>query len=118
MTLLIVLPTYNERANLPRVVDGILRHDFAHVLVVDDASPDGTGAVADAIAAARPDRVQVLHRSGARGLGVAYIEGLRLALESRHAAIGQMDADLSHDPRHLPALIDAAGQADVVSGSR
>jgi dolichol-phosphate mannosyltransferase len=118
MTLLIVLPTYNERANLPRVVDGILRHDFAHVLVVDDASPDGTGAVADAIAAARPDRVQVLHRSGARGLGVAYIEGLRLALESRHAAIGQMDADLSHDPAYLPALLAALAEHDLVIGSR
>ena len=118
MTLLVVLPTYNERANLPRVLDGILRHDFAHVLVVDDESPDGTGALADEIAAARPDRVQVLHRRGARGLGAAYVAGLRLALDSGHDAIGQMDADLSHDPAYLPALVAGLAGHDLVIGSR
>ena len=118
MTLLMVLPTYNERANLPRVVEGILHHDFAHVLVVDDASPDGTGAVADEIAAARPDRVRVLHRSGPRGLGGAYVAGLTLALDSGHPAIGQMDADLSHDPAYLPALREALADRDLAIGSR
>jgi dolichol-phosphate mannosyltransferase len=118
MTVLVVIPTYNERINLPRVVDGVLRNDFAHVLIVDDESPDGTGAIADELVAAHPGRVQVLHRTGPRGLGAAYIDGLKIALESRHDAIGQMDADLSHDPKYLPALLDGLRRNDLVVGSR
>jgi dolichol-phosphate mannosyltransferase len=118
VTLLVVLPTYNERENLERVTEGILRHDFAHLLVVDDESPDGTGVIADELAARRPDRMQVLHRSGPRGLGAAYLDGLRRALETGHEAIGQMDADLSHDPGYLPDLLAALERHDLVIGSR
>ena len=99
MKLLIVLPTYNERPNIERVAEGILRHDFAHLMVVDDASPDGTGQIADALAAHHAGRIQVVHRQGPRGLGLAYIDdGLKRALQTDADAIGQMDADLSHDP--------------------
>lgn len=118
MTLLVVLPTYNERRNLERVVARILEHDFARVLVVDDASPDGTGEIADTIAAASGGRVTVLHRTGPRGLGLAYIDGLRQALATDADAIGQMDADLSHDPVYLPALLAALADHDVAIGSR
>jgi dolichol-phosphate mannosyltransferase len=118
MTLLVVLPTYNERLNLDEVVAGILAHAFTRVLVVDDGSPDGTGAVADALAARSDGRVEVLHRTGARGLGVAYLDGIRRALASGADAVGQMDADLSHDPKYLPDLVAGLDQADLVIGSR
>ena len=119
MTVLIVLPTYNERPNIERVTEGILRHDFARLLVVDDGSPDGTGAIADSLAASRfAGRMEVMHRSGPRGLGRAYVDGLRHALTTTADAIGQMDADLSHDPKHLPSLVAATANADVVIGSR
>ena len=117
-TLLIVLPTYNERLNLERVAEGVLRHPWARLLVVDDASPDGTGQLADALAARWPGRIDVLHRAGPRGLGLAYVDGLRQALATGAGAIGQMDADLSHDPAYLPALYQALGTYDVVIGSR
>jgi dolichol-phosphate mannosyltransferase len=117
-SLLVVLPTYNERPNLEHVVDGILRHAWARVLVVDDASPDGTGEIADALAVRWPGRVDVLHRQGPRGLGRAYIDGLRLALATEVEAIGQMDADLSHDPAYLPDLVAALDHADLAIGSR
>ena len=111
MKLLIVLPTYNERPNIERVTEGILQHDFAHLLVVDDGSPDGTGQIADALAARHPGRVEVLHRQGPRGLGLAYVDGLKRALETDADAIGQMDADLSHDPKYLPDLVAGARPA-------
>jgi dolichol-phosphate mannosyltransferase len=117
-TLLIVLPTYNERANLERVVAGILAHGFTRVLVVDDASPDGTGALADELAVRHPGRVEVIHRTGLRGLGRSYVDGLRHALTTDAQAIGQMDADLSHDPAYLPDLTAALDQYDLVIGSR
>jgi len=117
MTLLVVLPTYNERPNLDRVAAGILEHPFTRLLVVDDASPDGTGAIADALAA-RPAGGRVLHRTGPRGLGRAYIDGLQHALASQADAIGQMDADLSHDPKYLPDLVAALDDFDLVIGSR
>jgi dolichol-phosphate mannosyltransferase len=116
---LIITPTYNERDNLRPFVDSVLAAlPEADVLVVDDASPDGTGAVADAIAAGEP-RVRVLHRPGKRGLGTAYLEGFRRALAEGYDVAFEMDADLSHDPAHLPAFFRAleAG-ADVVVGSR
>jgi dolichol-phosphate mannosyltransferase len=118
MTLLVVLPTYNERLNLERAVDGILRHAFARILIVDDESPDGTGALADELAGRFPGRVEVMHRRGPRGLGLAYVDGLRQALSSDSEAIGQMDADLSHDPVYLPDLVAGLTTADVVIGSR
>jgi dolichol-phosphate mannosyltransferase len=119
LTVLIVLPTYNERPNIERVTEGILRHDFARLLVVDDASPDGTGAIADSLAASRfAGRMEVMHRSGPRGLGRAYVDGLRHALAGTADAIGQMDADLSHDPAYLPDLRAGLDRFDLVIGSR
>jgi dolichol-phosphate mannosyltransferase len=118
VTALVVLPTYNERPNLERVAEGILRHDFTRLLIVDDNSPDGTGAMADALAARANGRVEVMHRTGKRGLGLAYVDGLRHALASGADAIVQMDADLSHDPKYLPDLRDALAGHDLVIGSR
>ena len=115
---LVVVPTYNERENLPVLAAGILAHTGYRLLVVDDGSPDGTGAVADALAIAHPGRVEVMHRSGPRGLGLSYIDGLRRALASGAQLIFQMDADLSHNPEYLPALAAAAVDFDVVIGSR
>ncbi len=117
-TALVIVPTYNERSNLPPLVAGLLRHANTRVLVVDDQSPDGTGDVADDLARASSARVEVLHRTGPRGLGRSYIEALTRAVRDPVDVICQMDADLSHDPAQLPALIAAAGRADVVIGSR
>ncbi len=118
MSLLVVMPTYNERANLERVVAGILAHAFTRVLVVDDGSPDGTGALADALAPQHPGRVEVMHRTGQRGLGRSYIDGLRYALTTSADAICQMDADLSHDPIYLADLARGLENFDLVIGSR
>ena len=118
MNVLVVLPTYNERPNIERVTDGILRHDWARLLVVDDASPDGTGAIADSLATRFAGRMEVMHRTGRRGLGLAYVEGLTRALATSVDAIGQMDADLSHDPKYLPDLRAALDRHDLVIGSR
>lgn len=116
--MLVVMPTYNERANLERVVSGILAHDFTRVLVVDDGSPDGTGELAEELARTYPGRVDVLHRTGPRGLGRSYIDGLRRAIASGVETICQMDADLSHDPKYLPDLAAALDRYDLVIGSR
>lgn len=118
MNALVVVPTYNERDNLPLLVQGVLVHPGFRMLVVDDASPDGTGAVADALAAAHPGRIEVMHRTGPRGLGRSYVDGLRRALQTDAPLILQMDADLSHNPEYLPALAAAAADFDVVIGSR
>jgi dolichol-phosphate mannosyltransferase len=118
MNALVVVPTYNERDNLPVLAQGILTHEGFRLLVVDDDSPDGTGRIADELAAAHPHRIEVLHRRGPRGLGRSYVEGLQRALKSDAELILQMDADLSHNPEYLPALASAAQQYDVVIGSR
>lgn len=118
MNALVVVPTYNERENLPILVAGILAHDGFRILVVDDGSPDGTGAVADQLAAAHPGRIEVMHRTGPRGLGRSYVDGLRCALDTDADLIFQMDADLSHGPEYLPALAAGAERFDVVIGSR
>ena len=118
MTALVVVPTYNERANLPVLVAGLMQHAGVRVLVVDDQSPDGTGDVAEELARQYPGRVDVMHRTGRRGLGRSYIDGITKALGEPVDVICQMDADLSHDPRQLPALMAAASLADVVLGSR
>jgi dolichol-phosphate mannosyltransferase len=118
MNALVVVPTYNESENLPVLVRGVLAHEGFGMLVVDDNSPDGTGAVADALAVAHPGRIEVLHRTGRRGLGRSYVDGLRRALQTDASLIFQMDADLSHDPAYLPALAAAAADNDVVIGSR
>jgi len=115
---LVIVPTYNERGNLPVLVRGLLAYDHVRVMVVDDNSPDGTGAVADELARVYPGRVEVMHRTGRRGLGRSYIDGIRRGIQEPVDVICQMDADLSHDPAHLPALIAATEHADVVIGSR
>src|SRR3954463_11420619 len=119
MNVLIVTPTYNERENLPVLAAGILKYEGTRMLVVDDGSPDGTGAVADQLAAQYPGLVEVMHRTGPRGLGRSYVDGLLHAIaEGRAEFICQMDADLSHNPEYLPDLIAAAATQDLVIGSR
>ena len=118
MRAIVVLPTYNERSNLERVSDGILQHAFTRLLVVDDGSPDGTGQLADELAARSDGRIEVLHRTGPRGLGRAYVDGLRRALATDADAIVQMDADLSHDPKYLSDLAAGLDRYDLVIGSR
>ncbi len=116
--MLVVVPTYNERENLPLLAQGVLAHGY-RMLVVDDGSPDGTGAVADRLAAEHPGRVEVMHRTGARGLGRSYIDGLQHAIAAPGVElVCQMDADLSHNPEYLPSLVTAAAQYDIVIGSR
>jgi len=117
-SILVVIPTYNERDNLPLIAAAVLARPNYRLLVVDDGSPDGTGTVADQMAAASGGRLSVLHRTGPRGLGRSYVEGFARALEEPVDLICQMDADFSHDPNSLPALVDAARQFDVVIGSR
>ena len=115
---LVVVPTYNERVNLPLVVPAILQQDpRIDVLVVDDNSPDGTGQLADEVAASTP-RVHVLHRPNKSGLGKAYLAGFQWALANRYDLIFEMDADFSHDPKFLGDFIRAAANADLVIGSR
>ena len=118
MTALVIVPTFNERANLPVLVTALMAHTNVRVLVVDDNSPDGTGEVADALARQYPARIEVLHRTGRRGLGRSYIDGIKKGIAEPVDVICQMDADLSHDPDHLPDLIAAIERADVVIGSR
>ena len=115
---LVVVPTYNERENLPTLARGILAHPGYRLLVVDDGSPDGTGQIANALAEQHPGRVEVMHRTGPRGLGRSYVDGLRRGLASDARLIFQMDADLSHNPEYLPALAAAAADHDLVIGSR
>jgi dolichol-phosphate mannosyltransferase len=117
-TALVIVPTYNERENLPLLVDELMGQSNVRVLVVDDQSPDGTGDLADALARTHPGRIDVIHRTGVRGLGRSYLDGIAQAIHEPVDVICQMDADLSHDPRHLQALIAATGHADVVIGSR
>jgi dolichol-phosphate mannosyltransferase len=119
MNVLVVVPTYNERDNLPVLVRAVLAHDGYRMLIVDDGSPDGTGQIADALAREHEGRIEVMHRTGPRGLGRSYIDGLRHAIGLPGVdLICQMDADLSHDPSYLPSLAAATATNDVVIGSR
>jgi dolichol-phosphate mannosyltransferase len=116
----VVLPTYDEAENLPGIAAAILEAlPGATLLVVDDASPDGTGALADGLATSDP-RVRVRHRAGKQGLGRAYLDGFRVALDGGAGLVVQMDADWSHDPAVLPRLLDpiVGDRADLVIGSR
>lgn len=116
--IVVLIPTYNERENLPLIVRRIRAAvPQCDVLVLEDNSPDGTGEVADALAA-QDDHIQVLHRAGKEGLGKAYLAGFDWALERGYDAVVEIDADGSHRPEHLPALLAAAENADVVIGSR
>jgi dolichol-phosphate mannosyltransferase len=116
---LVCIPTYNERDNLEPITQAVLAADpRVDILVVDDNSPDGTGKLADELAAREP-RIRVLHRAKKEGLGRAYLHAFREALAAGYTYILEMDADFSHDPRYLPGLLDMAlGGADLVLGSR
>jgi dolichol-phosphate mannosyltransferase len=115
---IVIVPTYNERDNLPQLARALLAMPDVRMLIVDDGSRDGTAQEADALAASHPERVAVLHRTGARGLGRSYVEGMLKALATDADVICQMDADLSHQPSDLPRLLSASRAADLVVGSR
>jgi dolichol-phosphate mannosyltransferase len=116
---LVIVPTYNERENLPVLVHDLMSTDPGwHVWVVDDSSPDGTGALADELASRYAGRLEVWHRTGKRGLGRSYLDAFRRAVAEPWDVICQMDADLSHDPKYLPAMVAATADHDLVIGSR
>jgi dolichol-phosphate mannosyltransferase len=115
---LVIVPTYNERENVARIIEMVLAQDpRLSVLIVDDGSPDGTGGIVDEIAATN-DRVHALHREKKMGLGTAYLAGFKWALARDYVFVFEMDADFSHDPGHLPEFLRAIADADVVLGSR
>ncbi len=115
---LVIVPTYNERENVARIIEAVLVQDLRlSVLIVDDGSPDGTGAIVDEIALTN-DRVHALHREKKMGLGTAYLAGFKWALARHYAYVFEMDADFSHDPAHLPEFLRAIENADIVLGSR
>lgn len=118
-SVVVVVPTYNERLNIETLVLGVLRQgpNF-RLVIVDDNSPDGTGTLAEVLAAAHPARIDVLHRPAKQGLGPAYIAGFERALQLAPDLVAQMDADLSHDPEALPRLVAATRHADLAIGSR
>jgi len=120
MKIIQVIPTYNEAGNLPVLVESLFKLGIPglNVLIMDDNSPDGTGKVAEELANAYPGQMSVRHRQGKEGLGKAYIEGFRCALNQGADVIGMMDADLSHPPERLPAMLSELNKADVVIGSR
>jgi len=118
MKALVIIPTYNERENLPLIVPDVLARDIRFsVLIVDDNSPDGTGHLADRMAE-DDSRVHVLHRPAKAGLGRAYLAGFKWALERDFDIVFEMDADFSHNPKFLPELLKASDNADIVLGSR
>lgn len=115
---LVIVPTYNEKENVARLSEAVLAQDSRlELLIVDDNSPDGTGAIADALAASNP-RVHAIHRPGKLGLGTAYVAGFKWALERGYDYVFEMDADFSHDPAHLQQFLAAIPEADLVLGSR
>lgn len=118
MKAVVVIPTYNERENVERLAEEVLKqHESLHILFVDDNSPDGTGTLVDQIAATN-GRVEVMHRAGKQGLGSAYREGFRRALSQGADYIIEMDADFSHNPEILPHFLAAMAESDLVIGSR
>ena len=115
---LVIVPTYNERDNIERLIEAVLEQDDRlEVLVVDDGSPDGTGEIVDRLAAGEA-RVHAMHRPSKMGLGTAYLAGFAWALERDYEFVFEMDADFSHDPTHLPQFLEAIQNADLVLGSR
>jgi dolichol-phosphate mannosyltransferase len=119
MRAIVVIPTYNERSNLEELLEKIQQFSAdLHVLIVDDNSPDGTGELADELCRRHSDRIFVLHRKEKAGLGTAYVEGFNQVLKSDYEYILQMDADLSHDPAHLPRFFERIQHHDLVVGSR
>jgi|SRR6185503_12525497 dolichol-phosphate mannosyltransferase len=119
MRAIVVVPTYNEAANLEPLVQQIQQHaNGLHILIVDDNSPDGTGKLADELSEKHSSSVFVIHRKQKEGLGPAYVHGFTRALNEGYDVIVQMDADLSHDPSSLPQFLEQIGSADAVIGSR
>jgi len=120
MSATVIIPTYNERDNIAPLVERLLEYGEVSVLVVDDASPDGTGAVADAVTAQHPGRVEVLHRTSNRGFGRSYVDGIAQGVHQDVELICQMDADLSHPASVIPSMLDKleTSGAGVVLGSR
>ncbi len=120
MKTLVVLPTYNEVENLPKLASAVLSLEGEEIslLIVDDNSPDGTGKIADRLAVEHPGRVFVLHREGKKGFASAYVHGIKYAMTMDVDAIGMMDSDFSHAPERLPEMIAALENADLVIGSR
>lgn len=120
MKTILIIPTYNEAENLPKITAALfaLPLNDLHILVVDDNSPDGTGQIAEDLGKANPGRVHVLHRAGKMGLGTAYIQGFQWSLQQGYEAIGQMDADFSHDPQKVLDLVKTLETCDVAIGSR
>lgn len=114
---LVVIPTFNEAENIPRLIPMILRQGTLDVLVVDDGSPDGTSAIVRDIGAKDP-RVHLIVREMKQGLGTAYVAGFRFAIQHGYDVVFEMDADFSHDPNEIPAFLNAAKEADLVIGSR
>ena len=116
--ILVVIPTFNESENIPRLIPQILeQHEGVEILVVDDSSPDGTGGIVRAMGEKDP-RIHLLVRSAKMGLGTAYVAGFRYALQGNYDFVFEMDADFSHNPREIPAFLRAAEEADLVVGSR
>jgi len=116
--ILIVIPTYNEKENVAKLIPLILKQDKnIDILVVDDGSPDGTGELVDGLIN-KNKKIHILHRKGKLGIGSAYIEGFKYGLKNNYDLIISMDADLSHNPKYLPAMITASGKYDLVLGSR
>jgi len=118
MKTLVIIPTYNERENIGRIVPLVLEKDPSiHILIVDDGSPDGTGQIADSMSKEN-DRIFVIHRQNKSGLGTAYIAGFKFALKKNYDLIFEMDCDFSHDPKYIPHFLEAIRDADLVLGSR
>jgi dolichol-phosphate mannosyltransferase len=116
---LVIVPTYNERENIARMIDTVLRQDRRlEMLIVDDGSPDGTAQIVEGMMARHPERVHIHRRPGKMGLGTAYLAGFRIAIEQKYDLIMEMDADFSHDPAHLTQFLRAIEGADIVLGSR
>ncbi|HEY5271153.1 MAG TPA: polyprenol monophosphomannose synthase [Anaerolineales bacterium] len=119
MRIVVIIPTYNEAENLPKLVSALIALPLdLDILVVDDNSPDGTGRIADDLAAANPKRVRVMHRTGKLGLSSAYLQAFRTLFDGTLDAIGQMDADFSHDPAVLVEMAKRLETCDLVLGSR
>ena len=118
METIVVIPTYNERNSIEKLVESVLSlSPDMRILIVDDASPDGTGCIVDRLAR-ETQRVMVLHRKGKQGLGSAYKDGFQLALKEKPAYIMEMDADFSHPPEYIPLLLERMEEADLTIGSR
>lgn len=120
MKIIIVIPTYNEADNIEKITQTLFDLPFTdrHLIIVDDASPDGTGELADQLAAQHPHQMTVMHRSGKLGLGTAYAKGFQVALDKGADIIVQMDADFSHSPQYIPQMVQQLENYDVVVGSR